>query len=46
MTLEHRLRYFKEALLDGDLSDELVVQRHIVYPPPFVFDGQEGMYFR
>lgn len=40
MSLENRLREFKAALLDKGLSDELFVQRHIVYPTPFVFDGQ------
>jgi hypothetical protein len=45
LSLERRLHDFQEALLDEDLSDEVVVQRHIVYPPPFVFDGHEGTYF-
>jgi predicted nucleotidyltransferase len=45
VSLENRLREFKAALLDKGLSDELFVQRHIVYPTPFVFDGQEGLYF-
>ena len=45
MNLERRLREFQDALRDERVADELIVQRHIVHPSPFVFDGDDGMYF-
>ena len=45
MHLEDRLREFQDALADQSISDELVVQRHIVHASPFVFDGDERLAF-
>lgn len=45
MTIEDRIRIFKVALLEPQLSDEIIVQRHIIHPPPFVFNGDNDKYF-
>jgi predicted nucleotidyltransferase len=45
VSIEERIQRFRAALLNAELSDEIIVQRHIIHPQPYVFDGDENKYF-
>jgi predicted nucleotidyltransferase len=45
MSIEERIEAFKTALADHSMSDEEIVQRFIVHGSPFVFAGNDDLYF-